>query len=100
MHIALGVSLRATKGYAAPEVGEIYTRARQLCQPLEDPQQLFPVLRGLHGYYNVCAEYQTAHGLGEQLLTLAQHVQDAAMLLAAHRCAPQKFICHVICCFV
>ena len=29
--------------------------------------------------------YQTAHALGEQLLTLAQQVQDAAMLVAAHR---------------
>jgi predicted ATPase len=36
-------------------------------------------------YYFARAEYQTAHALGEQLLTLAQHVQDAAMLLAAHR---------------
>ena len=31
------------------------------------------------------AEYQRAHALGEQLLALAQHTQDAAMLLAAHR---------------
>jgi predicted ATPase len=43
------------------------------------------VLRGLHGYYNVRAELQTAHTLGEQLLALAQQVQDAAMLVAAHR---------------
>ena len=47
MHIALGASLIATKGYAAPEVGETYTYTRQLCQHLEEPQQLFPVLRGL-----------------------------------------------------
>jgi len=33
----------------------------------------------------VRAEYQTAHALGEQLLTLAQQVQDAATLIAAHR---------------
>ena len=74
MLIALGASLLATKGYAAPEVGQTYTRARQLCQHLEDPHQLFPVLRGLWNYYHVRAELQTAHALGEQLLTLAQHV--------------------------
>jgi class 3 adenylate cyclase/predicted ATPase len=85
MHIALGASLLATKGYAAPKVGETYTYARQLCQPLEDPQRLFPALRGLWHYYNVRADYQTAHTLGEQLLTLAQQAQDPAMLLAAHR---------------
>ena len=85
MLIALGASLRATKGSGALEVGETYTRARQLCEPLEDPQRLFPVLRGLHGYYNVHAELQMAHALSEQLLTLAQQVQDATMLVAAHR---------------
>src|SRR5712691_8071358 len=83
--IALGASLLATKGYTAPEVGETYTYARQLCEHLDDPHQLFPVLRGLWNYSYVRAEFQTAHTLGEQLLSLAQHVQDATMLLAAHR---------------
>jgi class 3 adenylate cyclase/predicted ATPase len=85
MHIALGASLIATKGYAAPEVGEIYTRAQQLCQYLEAPQQLFPVLRGLWSYYLVRAALQKTHALGEQLLALAQQAQDATMLPAAHR---------------
>jgi hypothetical protein len=83
--IALGASLIATQGSGAPEVGQIYTHARQLCQSLNNPHQLFPVLRGLWLYSNVRAEYQTAHALGEQLLALAQHVQDSTMLLAAHR---------------
>jgi TOMM system kinase/cyclase fusion protein len=85
LHIALGVSLIATKGWAAPEVGEAYTSAQQLCQHLEDPYQLFPVLRGLWSYYLVRAEYQRVHALGAQLLTLAQQDQDPAILLEAHR---------------
>jgi predicted ATPase len=85
LHIALGASLFATQGYAAPEVGETYTYARQRCQHLEDPQRLFPVLRGLWNYYAVRAEYQTAHALGEQLLALAQQAQDPAMLVVAHQ---------------
>jgi predicted ATPase len=84
MHIALGASFIAVKGYAAAEVGEAYTHARQLCQSLEDPYQLFPVLRGLWSYYLMRAELQTAQALGQQLLTLAQHVQDTALLVAAH----------------
>jgi predicted ATPase len=83
--IALGAALIATKGQAAPEVGQTYSRARQLCERLEAPRQLFPVLRGLWNYYLVRAEYQTAHKLGEQLLALAQQVQDASMLCSAHR---------------
>src|SRR5262249_11757684 len=70
MHIAIGASLIATKGWAAPEVRETYTSAQQLCQHLENPHQLFPVLRGLYGYYQVRAELQTAYALGEQLLAL------------------------------
>jgi class 3 adenylate cyclase/predicted ATPase len=83
--IALGTSLRVTQGGGALEVVETYTRARQLCQHLEDPHQLCPVLRGLHNYYNVRAEYQIAHELSEQFLTLAQQVQDPGILIAAHR---------------
>jgi predicted ATPase len=85
MHIALGTALRVTKGQAAPEVGEVFLYAQQRCTPLEESQRLFPVLRGLCSYYATRAEYQTAYALGEQLLALAQHTQDPAMLMAAHR---------------
>src|SRR5215510_3810153 len=85
MHIALGASLLATQGFAAPEVEQTYRRARQLCHALDNPHQLFPVVRGLWHYYYVRAEYQTAHALGEQLLTLTQQSQDTAMRVAAHR---------------
>jgi predicted ATPase len=81
----MGASLLAVKGYAAAEVRETYTYALQLCQHLEDPQRLFPVLRGLCSYHNVRAELRTAHALSEQLLTLGQHTNDPAMLCAAHR---------------
>jgi predicted ATPase len=84
MHIALGAALLATKGTGAPEVGQTYLRAQHLCERLDNPQQLFPVVRGLWNYYAARAEMQTAHALGEQLLTLAQQAQDAALLVAAH----------------
>ena len=85
MLIALGASVFATQGYAAPEVGEIYTAARQRCAHLDAPHQLFSVLRGLWNHHYVRAELQTAHTLGEQLLALAHHVHNPAMLVAAHR---------------
>jgi class 3 adenylate cyclase/predicted ATPase len=85
MLIALGASLIATKGQAAPEVEQTYIRAQRLCQHLDDPHQLFPVLRGLWNYSFARAKYQTAHALGERLLTIAQQVQDPVMLVAAHR---------------
>ena len=83
--ITLGASLSAAKGTAAVEFGETYKRARQICQHLDNPHQLFPVLHGLWHYSNTRAEYQMAQELAEQLLTLAQHTQDPVILVAAHR---------------
>jgi predicted ATPase len=84
LQTALGIPLVATKGYAAPATGEAYTRARELCQRVEETPQLFPVLVGLFRFYLVRAEHETARELGEQLLSLAQRVQDSALLLEAH----------------
>jgi len=84
MLIALGASLIATKGPTAPEVEHTYFRAHHLCAHLEAPHQLFPVWRGLWNHYLIRAELQRAQALSEQLLSLAQHAQDSAMLVAAH----------------
>jgi predicted ATPase len=65
-------------------VEQAYLRAQHLCAHLDDPHPIFPLLRGLWQYYHVRADFRTAHALGEQLVTLAQHTQDPAMLVAAH----------------
>jgi TOMM system kinase/cyclase fusion protein len=85
LHITLGAALRDTKGSAAPEVEQIYARARELCRQVGDTPQLFPALWGLWAFYHGRVALQTARELGEQLLTLAQRVQDPALLLQAHR---------------
>ena len=48
LHITLGASLMAAKGYAAQEVEHAYTRARELCHQVGETPQLFSVLRGGH----------------------------------------------------
>src|SRR3990170_4139523 len=84
LQTTLGPALVATKGYAAPEVEKAYTRARELCQNIGETPQLFPVLWGLWNFYLGRAECKTARELAEHLLTLAQSVQDPALLLEAH----------------
>ena len=81
----LGPSLMATKGYAAPEVERAYARAQELCQQLGETPQSFQVLRGLWVVYEMRAELRTARKLGEQLLTLAQHLNDPDLLIEVHR---------------
>jgi len=85
LQINLGSALMATKGYGAEVVEKAYARARELCQQVGEPSQLSPVLRGLWVFYNIRAEYQKARELGEQILALAQNVQDPALLLEGHR---------------
>ena len=46
LQIGLGRVLIATQGYAAPAVGEAYARARALCEQLDRPPQIVPVLYG------------------------------------------------------
>ena len=84
MQTTLGPALSNTKGPAAPEVLHAYARARELCQQVGETPQRFQVLRGLWYFYLHRVELQTARELGEQLLTLAQHFGDPALLLEAH----------------
>jgi class 3 adenylate cyclase/tetratricopeptide (TPR) repeat protein len=79
-----GSALAATKGQAAPETGHAYNRARELCQRVGEPPQLFPVLGGLVPVYINRGELQTALELGKQMLSLAPRVHDPAALGNAH----------------
>jgi predicted ATPase len=76
--------LRVIKGQAAPEVEKLYIRARALCEQVGEPSQLFRVLWGFCHIPGLRGEYQTRRALGEQLLSLAQRLQDHDFLLEAH----------------
>jgi TOMM system kinase/cyclase fusion protein len=80
----LGPALLSTRGYAAPEVLQAYTRARELCQQVGETPEHFLVLYNLCIVYLARSEHQTAIELGEQCLQLAQRVQEETLLLMAH----------------
>jgi predicted ATPase len=84
VQMTLGTVLRVTKGQAAPEVERLYTRARELCEQVGEPPQLFRVLWGLWHASGPRGAYQTRRALGEQLLSLAQRLHDQDLLLEAH----------------
>ena len=84
LQTALGPALMAAKGQGAPEVGRAYARARELCAALGEPPQLFPVLWGLWRFCSIRAEHDAARRLGEECLSLAQKLDDPALLMAAH----------------
>jgi predicted ATPase len=84
LQIALGVPLILTRSHVAPEVGSLYSRARELCEQIGDPPQLFQALLGLRRFYLHRGELPTARELGERLLALAQDEQDPDLRLRAH----------------
>jgi class 3 adenylate cyclase/predicted ATPase len=84
VQMTLGPALMATKGGGAPEVERLYARARELCERVGEPSEMFRVLWGVWYGYNLRGEYQRARELGEELLSLAQRVQDPDLLLEAH----------------
>ena len=49
LQMTYGLALKTGRGYAVPEVGAAYARARELCRQVEDPARVVPVLIGLVG---------------------------------------------------
>jgi tetratricopeptide (TPR) repeat protein len=84
LQTAMASTCIAVKGMGAPEVEQAYTRAHELCQQVGDIPQLILVLQGLRRFYLARAEHQRARELGEQLLRLAENLQDPAALLEGH----------------
>ena len=83
LRLVLGHALMATRGYAAPEVGHTYARARALCHQVGDTPELVSALYGIYGFHATRAEYMTARELGEECLRLAQRQHDPGLRLQA-----------------
>jgi class 3 adenylate cyclase/predicted ATPase len=83
----LAASLNVSKGWAAPEVEQAYSRALELCREVGKTPKLIPVLQGLRLVYAMRGDpgdTQRARELGEQLLTMAQRQNDTRLLQEAH----------------
>jgi predicted ATPase len=84
VQLALGSALLATKGGAAPEVGQAYDRARALCAHVGETPQLLRALRGLCGFYRNRGALRTAQELGEHLVQVVEGAPDPMPRLEAH----------------
>jgi predicted ATPase len=80
LQVALSAPLVATKSWGAPEAEKAATRAWELCQQLGETPQLGPALYNLFLFYIIRGELETAHELAEQLMRVAQSVQDRDLL--------------------
>lgn len=81
--LALGNLLMALQGYAAPEVGRLFGRARELCQALGAQPQLSPAISGLWAYSIVRCEFAESTALAGQMMNLARDTGSADLELEA-----------------
>ena len=84
LQVALGAPITATTGFASAEVKQAYTRARELCKRVGETPHLAPTLFGLWSVHNARGEYKEAHVTIQQLLTLAERVEDSGLILEGH----------------
>ncbi|WGR70465.1 MULTISPECIES: AAA family ATPase [unclassified Bradyrhizobium] len=85
LQVALGGTLIATRGWAAPETGSAFARALELCERLGDTSQLLPALYGQYVFHLVRAELGASHEVAQRALGAARRTHDAAALVIGHR---------------
>jgi DNA-binding winged helix-turn-helix (wHTH) protein/predicted ATPase len=81
LHITLGVPLIATEGYAAPDVGTTYARARELCRQLGEPPEISQVLWGYWTFHLVRAALATAREIAEEFLRVAERLPYSGLAM-------------------
>jgi len=84
LQLALGWPLINVRGYAAPEVEQTYTRARELCERQGDASRMYEALWGLAMCHLNRAEYDKARELGTDILRLAHETKNPAARVTAH----------------
>jgi class 3 adenylate cyclase/predicted ATPase len=87
IQLAMGSAMVAAHGFAAPQTGEAYQRAREICERLGDIRELFPVLYGLCLFHLYGADLNNARAASDHLLELASTSDDRGLLFFAHRAA-------------
>jgi class 3 adenylate cyclase/predicted ATPase len=94
IHSALGAVLLAVKGFAAPETGQAYARARELWEQLGSPSEFLQIPFGQSRYHAHRGELDLAQLLDEDLLRLSRRRNDSAGLVLGHDSSGRNmFIC-------
>lgn len=89
LQLALGAALIASKGYAAPETGETYERAVELCDLVGATDKLAPALYGLSLFHMDSGRLRKSAEVAE---TLLKRTNDSSAQILGHRVAGSALI--------
>jgi class 3 adenylate cyclase/predicted ATPase len=81
----LAAVLNAVKGFAAPETGHAYARARELWEQLGCPSEFLQIPYGQSIFHTICGEFDLARRLDEDLLRLSRQHNDITGLVLGHQ---------------
>jgi DNA-binding winged helix-turn-helix (wHTH) protein/predicted ATPase len=85
LRLILGGSLMAMKGFASREVEEVFTPGRELFLQQGPSPELFHMLWSLGLYYQFGSSVQRSLEIGEQLLSMAEGLNDGALIMESQR---------------
>jgi hypothetical protein len=80
----LGAVLNIVKGFAAPETGRAFARARELWEQLGSPSEFLQVPYGQSFHHAFRGEFELALRLDEELLRLSRQRNDSSGLVLGH----------------
>jgi serine/threonine protein kinase len=81
--VPLGVVYMATKGWGSNEVGDIFTRAKEICERLGAKDHEFNVMWGLWGWNVLRGEFDKCVEIAAYTTKLADELQNPAILMEA-----------------
>lgn len=76
LQMTYGLSLKTSRGYAVPEVGVAYARARALCRQVGDAARVIPVLIGMSAHHIVAGEIETSRDVALEMLDVFNRIGD------------------------
>jgi len=79
----LGTSYIAARGYAAPEVGPVFSRAHVLCERVGQTPQLFAMMWGNFAFHIVRGDFRICTELADEAMAFAERLNDPGILMEA-----------------
>jgi len=79
----LGTAYIAARGYAAPEVGPVFRRARLLSERVGETPQIFAMLRGNFAFHIVRGDFRLCADLAGEAMEFAERIGDPGLFMEA-----------------